>query len=150
MEELEIHKKLLPSRGSIITHDVPPYAIVAGSGDGTNSHGIIRGYRFPDEIISDLLELSWWDYDLPRMVASGVKVPTTDIKAFISFMRNEEREHLIPLTSTWYYLNVIDSHTVEIYRVDPAQTFLGNAITPARLAIINDPEYGPATIKLNR
>ena len=47
--------------GSVITHDVPPYAIVAGAGGGTNSHGIIRGYRFSDEVISDLLELSWWD-----------------------------------------------------------------------------------------
>lgn len=74
--------------GSIITHDVPPYAIVAGTGGGSNSHGIIRGYRFPDEIISDQLEINWWDYDLPKMVASGIKVPTTDIKDFISFMKN--------------------------------------------------------------
>lgn len=88
--------------GSFITHDVPPYAIVAGSGGGTNSHGIIRGYRFQDEVISDLLELSWWDYDLPKMVSLGIKVPTTDIKDFISFMKNEERDHLIPLYSTWY------------------------------------------------
>ena len=136
--------------GSIITHDVPPYAIVAGAGGGTNSHGIIRGYRFSDEVISDLLELSWWDYDLPKMVASGIKVPTTDIKSFISFMKNEERDHLIPLASTWYYLNALDNDAVEVYRVAPEQTYLGNAITPARLAIINDPKYGPAPIKINR
>ncbi|MDT3664050.1 MAG: hypothetical protein ROM54_11150, partial [Anaerobiospirillum sp.] len=109
-----------------------------------------RGYRFSDEVISDLLELSWWDYDLPKMVASGIKVPTTDIKSFISFMKNEEREHLLPLPTTWYYLNAIDSHTVEVYRVDPEQTFMGNAISPARLAIINDPEFGAAPIKLKR
>ncbi len=136
--------------GSIITHDVPPYAIVAGSGGGTNSHGIIRGYRFSDEIISDLLELSWWEYDLPKMVASGIKVPTTDVKDFISFMQNEEREQLIPLPSTWYYLNAIDSQTVEVYRVDPEQSFLGNAMNPARIAIINDHENGPAPIQLTR
>lgn len=84
------------------------------------------------------------------MVASGIKVSTTDIKDFISFMKNEEREHLIPLVSTWYYLNAIDSHTVEVYRVEPDQTYLGSAITPARLGIINDPEFGAAPIKLIR
>ena len=50
--------------GSIITHDVPPYAIVSGVGGGKDSHGIIKGYRFSDEVISDLLELKWWEYDL--------------------------------------------------------------------------------------
>ena len=50
----------------------------------------------------------------------------------------------------WYYLNVIDSHTVEVYRVDPKQTFLGNTIIPARIAIINDPEFGTIPIKLKR
>lgn len=84
------------------------------------------------------------------MVASGIKVPTTDIKGFLSFMKNEEREHLIALPATWYYLNAIDSHTVEVYRVDPEQTFLGNAISPAHLAIVNDPEFGAAPIKLKR
>lgn len=42
---------------SVITHDVPPYAIVAGAGGGANSKGIIKRYRFTDEQISDLLEL---------------------------------------------------------------------------------------------
>mgnify|MGYP001774484892 CR=1 FL=1 len=73
--------------GSIITQDVPPYAIVAGVGGGENSHGIIKRYRFPDEVISDLLELNWWDYDLPKMIAQGIKVPTKNIKDFITFMR---------------------------------------------------------------
>ena len=149
-KEVTIGHGAVIGAGSIITHDVPPYAIVAGTGGGSNSHGIIRGYRFPDEIISDLLEINWWDYDLPKMVASGIKVPTTDIKDFILFMKNEERERLIPLISTWYYLNAIDSQIVEVYRVDPEQTFLGNAISPARIAIINDPEYGSAPIQLKR
>ena len=136
--------------GSVITHDVPPYAIVAGAGGGPNSHGIIRGYRFSDEVISDLLDLVWWEYDLPRMIASGIKLPTTDIKAFISFLRNADRSQLIPLTEKWYYLNVIDSTSVEVYHIDPAQTFMGNALKPARLAIINDPAFGAAPIKLKQ
>lgn len=135
--------------GSIITHDVPPYAIVAGVGGGENSKGIIKGYRFPDEIISDLLELSWWNYDIPKMIAQGIKVPVQKPKDFITFMKNEEREKLIPLAEDWYYLNVIDSNTVELYHVDPEQTYMGSHIKPANIAIINDPEHGaePIVIK---
>lgn len=135
--------------GSIITHDVPPYAIVAGVGGGENSKGIIKGYRFADEIISDLLELSWWNYDIPKMIAQGIKVPVQKPKDFITFMKNEEREKLIPLTENWYYLNVIDSNTVELYHVDPEQTYMGSHIKPANIAIINDPERGaePIVIK---
>ncbi len=51
--------------------------------------------------------------------------PSPNFKDFLSFMKNEEREHLITLSSTWYYLNAIDSKTVEVYRVDPEQTFMG-------------------------
>lgn len=130
--------------GSIITHDVPPYAIVAGAGGGENSKGIIKGYRFSDEIISDLLEIAWWDYDIPKMIAQGIKVPRHNIKDFIAFMKNEEREHLIPLPEAWYYLSIIDSNSAQIYRVDPDKTFMGSIIAPAKIAIIDDPRLARA------
>lgn len=133
--------------GSIITHDVPPYAIVAGAGGGKNSKGIIKGYRFSDEIISDLLELAWWDYDIPKMIAQGIKVPRHNIKDFIAFMKNEEREHLIPLPEAWYYLSIVDSNSAQIYRVDPDQTFMGSIIAPAKIAIMDDPMLAQAQAK---
>ncbi len=39
---------------AVVTHDVPPYAIVAGV-----PARVIR-YRFSDEIIEKLLQLQWW------------------------------------------------------------------------------------------
>ena len=42
--------------GSIITKDVPPYAVVVGA------NKIIK-YRFPDEIIQKLLLMKWWEWD---------------------------------------------------------------------------------------
>lgn len=47
--------------GSIVTKDVPDYAIVAG-----NPARIIR-YRFDEQIIQVLLKLSWWNWDLIKI-----------------------------------------------------------------------------------
>ena len=121
--------------GSIITHDVPPYAIVAGKGGGEQSRGIIKGYRFPDEVISDLLELKWWHYDLPQMRASGIKIALEPISDFIAFWRNEEREHLIPLPARWRYLQVEHSNQVKLYSVDPTRSHMGTLLTPPELVL---------------
>jgi len=59
---------------SIVTHDVAPYTIVAGS------PAIVRKKRFPDEIIKRLEELSWWQY--PYWEFDGVN-GNTSIEAFI-------------------------------------------------------------------
>jgi acetyltransferase-like isoleucine patch superfamily enzyme len=42
--------------GSVVTHDVPAYAVVAG-----NPARLIR-YRFKEETIKKLLKLKWWDW----------------------------------------------------------------------------------------
>lgn len=42
--------------GSVVTKDIPPYAIVGG-----NPAKIIR-YRFPHEIIQGFLECEWWSF----------------------------------------------------------------------------------------
>lgn len=41
---------------ALVTKDVPPYAIVGG-----NPAKIIK-YRFPNDIINELLQLKWWNY----------------------------------------------------------------------------------------
>lgn len=44
--------------GSIVTKNVPDYAIVAG-----NPAKVIK-YRFSDEQIEQLKEIKWWDWDV--------------------------------------------------------------------------------------
>jgi virginiamycin A acetyltransferase len=46
---------------SVVTKDVPPYAIVGG-----NPARIIR-LRFPEEKIRELLALRWWDWPIERI-----------------------------------------------------------------------------------
>jgi len=47
--------------GAVVTHDVPPFAVVAGV-----PARLIKK-RFSDSIIKQLLELKWWDWDLEKI-----------------------------------------------------------------------------------
>jgi acetyltransferase-like isoleucine patch superfamily enzyme len=47
--------------GSIVTHDVPPYAVVAGA------PATIRRYRFDDKTIERFLRSKWWDLELEEL-----------------------------------------------------------------------------------
>ena len=57
--------------GSVVTKDVPPYAIVAG-----NPAHVIRK-RFSDDIISRLLESRWWEKSDKELesLAADIKDP---------------------------------------------------------------------------
>jgi acetyltransferase-like isoleucine patch superfamily enzyme len=47
--------------GSVVTKDVPPYAIVAGA------PAQVRRMRFPDGTIERLLRLKWWELELSEL-----------------------------------------------------------------------------------
>jgi acetyltransferase-like isoleucine patch superfamily enzyme len=44
--------------GSVVTKDVPPYAVVAGV------PATVKRYRFPEKIIERLLRSKWWELEL--------------------------------------------------------------------------------------
>ncbi|MBB4806602.1 virginiamycin A acetyltransferase [Chryseobacterium defluvii] len=46
---------------SVVTKDVPPYAIVGGS-----PANVIK-YRFSEEIINKLMEIEWWNWDIEKI-----------------------------------------------------------------------------------
>lgn len=68
---------------SVVTHDVPPYAIVVG-----NPARILR-YRFDQETIKDLLELKWWDFD-DEIIK---QIPYDNIENAIEFLKEQRSKY---------------------------------------------------------
>ena len=76
MQGVTIGNGVVVGAQSVVTRDVPDYAVVAGA------PAQIRKYRFSDSIIERMLQLSWWEYafwDLNN-------APITDPEAFLEFI----------------------------------------------------------------
>ncbi|BDR10663.1 CatB-related O-acetyltransferase [Comamonas thiooxydans] len=63
---------------SVVTKDIPPYAIVGGC-----PAKIIK-YRFPDEIIEELLKSEWWELSKEDLE----NLPTGNVIEFIDSIKN--------------------------------------------------------------
>jgi len=62
---------------SVITKDVPPYAIMVG-----NPSRVVK-FRFNSEIIEELLALKWWDMDMAELIG----LDFSDINAVLKVLR---------------------------------------------------------------
>lgn len=67
---------------SLVTKDVPPYAIVGG-----NPARLIR-LRFSPSIVDSLLKIAWWEWDDSRIAKSIQLLCSNDIKSFIKSVRD--------------------------------------------------------------
>jgi acetyltransferase-like isoleucine patch superfamily enzyme len=63
--------------GSVVTKNVEPYAIVAG-----NPARFIRK-RFDQDVIDELLEIKWWDWDVNRISDNMSLLMSNDIRVFV-------------------------------------------------------------------
>jgi virginiamycin A acetyltransferase len=63
--------------GSTVTKDVPPYSIVAG-----NPAKFIK-FRFTEEQIESLLQISWWDWTEDRIKSEAMTMWSDNINEFI-------------------------------------------------------------------
>lgn len=64
--------------GSVITKDIPDYAIVAG-----NPARIVK-MRFSDEEISSLLKIAWWNWEADKIKENLMHICSNDIFQFIN------------------------------------------------------------------
>jgi virginiamycin A acetyltransferase len=67
---------------SVVTRDIPPYAIAAGVPAKP-----IR-YRFDNDTINQLLEIKWWNWSDEKIREYIDLLSSPDIKIFISTLRN--------------------------------------------------------------
>lgn len=75
MPGVQIGDGAIIATGSLVTRDVPPYAIVGG-----NPAEVIR-YRFPPEIIERLLAIRWWDWDIAKITRNIQAICSGDLAA---------------------------------------------------------------------
>lgn len=73
---IQIGNGAVVGSGAVVTHDVPPYAIVAGV-----PAKILR-FRFDREQIAQLLRIAWWDWD-DAVFRSRIDDFSLDIDSFI-------------------------------------------------------------------
>jgi phosphonate metabolism protein (transferase hexapeptide repeat family) len=62
--------------GSVVTKDVPPFAVVVGN------PGRVLRYRFPEAIRESLLRIAWWDWPRERLAAALEDIRTLSAEAF--------------------------------------------------------------------
>ena len=77
MDGVRIVHGAIVGSGAVVTHDVPPYAIVVGV------PARIVKYRFEKKVIEDLLDLKWWN--LPNSTIS--ELPFHNITACIKMLK---------------------------------------------------------------
>jgi virginiamycin A acetyltransferase len=83
--------------GSIVTKNVPPYAVVAGA------PAVVKKMRFEDHIIERMLRLQWWQYAFWDLSEAPVEHP----HAFLDFIERRIAEG-IPC----YRPDFVDPHQI--------------------------------------
>lgn len=71
----------LIAAGAVVVGDVPDYAVVGGV-----PAKVIR-YRFPEEIVRQLLEIKWWNWDEDKLRAAQPHLSQPDVNSFLEWVK---------------------------------------------------------------
>lgn len=82
MSGIKIHDGAVVGAGSVVTKDVPPFAIVGG-----NPAQIIK-FRFNPTQIQSLLNIRWWDWEEDKIRQNAKLLWSNDINQFINNHKN--------------------------------------------------------------
>jgi acetyltransferase-like isoleucine patch superfamily enzyme len=72
----------LIAAGAVVTADVPDYAIVGGV-----PAKLIR-YRFPEDVVQQLLEIKWWNWSEDRLREAQPQLAQPDVNSFLEWVRH--------------------------------------------------------------
>ena len=67
--------------GAVVTADVPDYAIMGGV-----PAKLIR-YRFPENVVQQLLEIQWWNWSEERLREAQPQLAQPDVNSFLEWAR---------------------------------------------------------------
>ena len=99
---------------TVVTGDVPPYAVV---GSGYSGMKILKT-RFSDEIIADIMDSKWWEYDLPIVAERNeLTADENDLPAMLELLKQAKTASWPQLKDNWYYLLPENSFAVKLYPV---------------------------------
>jgi len=73
----------LIAAGAVVIKDVPNYAIVGGV-----PAKLIR-YRFPEDVVQQLLEIQWWNWSEDRLRAAQPHLAQPDVNLFLEWVREK-------------------------------------------------------------
>lgn len=107
--------------GSVVTRDVPDYAIVAGN------PARIKRYRFDDEIIRRFQALRWWDWSNDKLKSVIPAITALEAEEFLDYVERseavnqilppEEIDRLIICHKLWGQASIrTDSPTITEYK----------------------------------
>lgn len=68
--------------GAVVVNNIPDYAVVAGV-----PAKLIR-FRFPEDVINDLLEIQWWNWDAEKLRKARGQFVHKDVRSFIEWARS--------------------------------------------------------------
>jgi acetyltransferase-like isoleucine patch superfamily enzyme len=77
MSGVKIHNGSVVGANSVVTKDIPPYAIAVG-----NPAKIVK-YRFDERQIESLLKIKWWDWTEDRIKTEAMLMWSDKIDEFI-------------------------------------------------------------------
>jgi virginiamycin A acetyltransferase len=68
------HGAIIAAR-SVVARDVEPYAIVAGN------PAVVQKRRFEPEVVSELLQIAWWDWPIDQVTRNLEAIVSADLEA---------------------------------------------------------------------
>ena len=80
MQGVSIGNGVVVGAQSVVTRDVPDYAVVAGA------PAQIKKFRFPDQVIERMLKAAWWDYAFWDLAGAPIEDPVR----FLDFVESKK------------------------------------------------------------